>query len=256
MPATIKLAREYGDNLGIILVESQGATQTAAEKFAWEHKWMGTGAMWTGERPFATGSRGLPNFALLSAEGKVLLMGNPNSMHGDIKDAIEAEIKKAQGAPDGSPKSLKKAYTNFAKGKYAKAVAEARKVAAKGGADSEDAEALAKEFVTRIEGKFDRVQFLMDQAYLVRAESMLKDLTKAAKELEEVAEKIATLEAAFAAEGMKDEMKAAKLFAKLEDKMKEEGMDEKILKKIAKFVEKNSSMKVAKRAKHLVSLGS
>ncbi len=250
------MSREYGDNLGIILVESQGATPAAAEKFAWERKWMGTNAMWTSESPFNTGSRGLPNFALLSNEGKVLLMGNSNAMHGKIADAIELEIERAQGAPDGSPKSLKKAYSNFAKGKYAKAVAEARKVAAKGGADSEDAEALAKEFITRIEGKFDRVQFLMDQAYLVRAESMLKDLTKAAKGLEEVAEKIATLEAAFAAESMKDEMKAAKAFAKLEEKLMESGLDEKILKKIAKFAEKNSSMKVAKRAKHLVSLGS
>ncbi len=251
---TIKLAREYGDDLGVILVESQGASASAAEQFAWQNKWMGTATTWTTERPFATGSKGLPNFALLSAEGEVLLMGNPLSMHGKITDAIEAEIEKAQGAPEGSPKSLKKAYTNFGKGKYAKAVAEARKVAAKGGEGADAAQALAKDFITRIEAKFDRVQWLMDQTYLIKAESMLKDLTKKAKGLEEVAAKIASLEAAFATEDMLEEMKAAKAFAKLEEKLIEDGLDDKILKKISKFAEKNSSAIVAKRAKRLASL--
>ena len=256
MPSTIKMANEYGDSLGIILVESQGATQLAADKFAWNKKWMGTGVMWTTESPFNTGSRSLPNFALLSNEGKVLMMGNPLAMHGKMKDAIDAEIEKAMSAPKGTPKALKKAYSSFAKGKYAKAIADLRKIAMKGGDDAEDAEALAKAFITRLEGKFTRVEWLLEKAYLVEAEAMLKDLAKSTKGIEEVAEKTASLTETFAAADMKDEMKAAKAYAKLEEKLMESGLDEKLIKKLAKFADKNSSMKVAKRAQHLVSLGS
>lgn len=256
MPATIKMAREYGDNLGIILIESQGATQTEAEKFAWGKKWMGTSAMWTGERPFNTGAGGLPNFALLSSEGKVLLMGNPLAMHGQITDAIDAELEKSMNAPEGTPKSLKKAYATFAKGKYAKSIADIRKVALKGGDGAEDAEALAKAFIARVETKFARVDWLLENAYLIEAEDMLSGLVKSTKGLTEVADKTATLQGTFSAEGMKGELKAAKAYAKLEEKLMEEGLDAKLLKKLSKFVDSNSDAKVVKRAKHLISLGS
>jgi hypothetical protein len=256
VPATIKLAEEYGDSLGIILVESQGATQTEAEKFAWGKKWMGTGAMWTCERPFDTGAGGLPNFALLSNEGKVLLMGNPLAMHGQITEAIEAEIEKAMDAPEGTPKDLKKAYGTFAKGKHAKAIEDLRKIALKGGEGAEDAENHAKLLIARVEAKFARVDWLLENAYLIEAETAFEGLVKSTKGLEEVAEKTAALQATMDADDMKEEMKAAKAFAKLEEKLMEEGLDEKLLKKIAKFAESNADRKVTKRAQHLISLGS
>lgn len=250
------MSHEYGDKLGIVLVESQGASASDAEKFAWKKKWMGSSVMWTGERPFDTGAKGIPNFALLSNEGKVLMMGNPLSMHGKIVDAIDAEIEKSMSAPEGTPKSLKKAYATFAKGKYAKAIADIRKVAAKGGDGAEDAEALAKEFITRIEAKFARVDWLLEHAYLVEAEEMFDGLVKSTKGLEEAAEKTTSLKETFASDEMKVEMKAAKAFAKLEGKLMEDGLDEKLIKKVAKFVKGNSDAKVAKRAQHLISLGS
>ncbi|MDF1836932.1 MAG: hypothetical protein P1V35_03605, partial [Planctomycetota bacterium] len=221
--------------MGIILVESQGASALDAEKFAWNKKWMGTDVMWTGERPVNTGARGIPNFALLDNEGKVIMMGNPMALHGKLTDAIDAEIEKATSAPEGTPKSLKKAYTTFAKGKYAKAIADIRKVAAKGGDGAEDAEALAQKFITRIEAKFARVDWLLEHGYLIEADEMFSGLVKSTKGLTEVAEKTTSMQETFGSDEMKGEMKAAKAFAKLEEKIQEDGLDAKLLKKLAKF---------------------
>ncbi|MCA9001445.1 MAG: hypothetical protein KDB61_05950, partial [Planctomycetes bacterium] len=147
------------------------------------------------------------------------------------------------------------AHAIFAKGKYAKAIEDLKKLALKGGEIGESADALAKDFIKRLEGKFARVDWLLENAYLVKAEEAFDDLAKATKGVEELAEKTAALQATFDAEDMKEEMKAAKELAKLEEKLMEDGLDAKILKKIAKFAESNADKKVAKRAQHLVSLG-
>tara|TARA_R110002072_G_scaffold101524_10_gene223583 strand:+ start:3308 stop:4060 length:753 start_codon:yes stop_codon:yes gene_type:complete len=250
------MAREFGDDLAVIFVECQGASREGTERFAWNQKWMGTGAMWTSERPFDTGAKGIPNFALLSSTGEVLLMGNPNAMHGAIKDAIESEIKGAQSAPEDAPKSLKKAWKSFAKGDFGKAIDEARKVESRGDEDAGQATATATAFLANIETKFARVDWLLENAYLVEAQDLFKDLAKSCKNVDDLEERIAGLEKTFDADGFDDELEAAEAFAKLEQKLSEEGFDEKLLRKLEKFVEKNGSARVGKRAQHLLSLSS
>ena len=71
MPTSIKLQEEFGEDLQVIFVESQGADRAKMEGFALRKKWFGTTAMWTTERPFDSGSRGLPNYVLIGADGKV-----------------------------------------------------------------------------------------------------------------------------------------------------------------------------------------
>ena len=115
MPASIELQEHYGDDLQVIFVESQGASEEKAIGFAYGRKWMGNQAMWTRERPVQVPGRGLPKFALLSAEGELLLQGNPLSMKKKIEQAIDGEIKKAKSAPSGTPKSLSKAWKAFGK---------------------------------------------------------------------------------------------------------------------------------------------
>ena len=248
------MAREFGEDLAIILVESQGTPDDEAEKFAWDHKWMGTDAMWTSERPFDTGAGGLPNFALLSATGEVLLMGNPNSMHGKIKDAIEAEIENAKSAPEGTPKELVKAWKAFAKGDYAKALAEARKVEAKGGEAGEYAGTTITKFIERVNGKFARVDWMLENGYTMKAVNLSKTLAKGTKGLADFSEKNTGLGEMFAGEDFKSEMTAAKAFAKLEEKLGEEGFDEKLVKKLAKFASKHSETKTGARAQQLLKL--
>ena len=77
MPAALNLASEHGDDLAVLFVQAQGLSADESEAFALGRKWLGTPAMRTAERPFATGSRGLPNFALVSSDGMILLKGQP-----------------------------------------------------------------------------------------------------------------------------------------------------------------------------------
>ena len=90
MPATVKLKEEYGSDLAVILVECQGADEQKFMKFAAARKWLGREMMWTRERPFMTGAKGLPNYALLDETGKIVSMGNPLRDHGKITDEIDA----------------------------------------------------------------------------------------------------------------------------------------------------------------------
>mgnify|MGYP001445454962 CR=1 FL=1 len=143
MPASLKLQEEYGDQIQVIFVESQGATGDAAEKFAFQRKWLSGHSMWTTERPFDSGSRGLPNFVLLSNDGEVLLKGNPMAMKGKIEDAIAAEVRKTKKAPADTPKALEKAWKEFRKGEYSKAITAAQKAATKPEVE-EDATAAAE----------------------------------------------------------------------------------------------------------------
>ncbi len=254
MPATKKMAEKYGEDLAIVFVEVQGAGQKKAEAFAWERKWMGTHAMWTSERPFSTGARGIPNYALLSATGEVLMKGNPISDHGKIEDAVEAQIELAKSAPEDAPKSLNKAYKAFAKGDYAKAIAEAKKVHAKGGEDATAAEALAADFQARVQAQFERVDFLLENGYVNRALDLTKSLGKSTKGLEDFAEANAKLEETLKSEDMKAEIAAAKAFGKLEEKLFEDGLEEKLVKKLTRFVDKHGETSVGKRAQHILSL--
>ena len=123
----VKMQEQYGDDLNIVLVEVQGATAEKVEKFALDHEWFGTSAMWTVERPFNTGARGIPNCVLLSPDGEVVLKGHPVSLHAEIEDHIATAKRTRTKLPAGMPKDLSSAWKAFAKGKLDDAAKEARK---------------------------------------------------------------------------------------------------------------------------------
>ena len=108
MPATVKLKEEYGSDLAVILVECQGADEAKFMKFAAGHKWLGREMMWTRERPFMTGAKGLPNYALLDETGTIVAMGNPMRDHGKITSEIDAAIARSKKGPKGLPKEAAK----------------------------------------------------------------------------------------------------------------------------------------------------
>ena len=254
MPSSIKRARELGDDFALIFVESQGHTIQEAEAMAWDRKWMGTHAMWTTEAPFRTEGNGLPSFALLNNEGEIILSGNPLAMKKDIEEAIDAEIAKSKQAPEGTPKSLKKAWKSFAKGDYAKAVAAAQKVVDKGGEDSEDAQVTVDTFVKRVESEFGRVEWMLDNGYLIEAKDVLKALGKATKGLAAVNEQKTALQSRLDAPELEDELDAAKGLVRIEKGLYEDGFGDKTAKTLERFIKKNSGTKAAERAQHLLQL--
>ena len=121
MPASLQLSADHKENLTVIFVECQALEPEKLEAFLYEKEWMGTDALWAMERPFSTGSRTLPSFALLSNEGKLLLKGSPRSMKSKIEETIKKEISRSKKGPDDVPKSLKKAWKDFCQAKYGSA---------------------------------------------------------------------------------------------------------------------------------------
>ena len=250
----MKKAREFGDDLAIIFVESQGATQERMERFVWDRGWMGTTAMWTREAPFRTGSNGIPNFALIGADGKILMKGHPMSMQSKVVKAIEAEIKKGKGAPDDAPRSLKSAYKALAKGDYAKAHAAARRVVARAGDDAAAAEAFIESVDARFDKTLKRVEYLLSSGYALRATALHDELRAGAKGNDDLEARAAALTGSMNSDLISDEMKLDRAFSKLEEKLHEKGLDEKLLKRVRKMAEKNEASRVMRRARRILDL--
>jgi hypothetical protein len=254
VPASIKLLEEYGDDLAVVFIESQGTSPEKTAQFIMKQRWMGSSAMWTNERPFSTGSKGLPSFALLSADGKVLAKGN--HMTSRDKDLIAAEVKAAKNAPEGTPKALSKAWKNFNKGKIAKAIEEAQKVGAKKPELAEDATLAATEFETRVHARLDRVTWLLENGYPVEAKSQLSALMKQLKGADDLLGVAAEIEGRFEDDSMKLEFEAAGALNRTLDKLLADGRDDKLFDKVTKLAEKYSGTKVAERARAYVAMRS
>ena len=247
MPASLKLQEEYGDQIQVIFVECQGATPEAAEKFAFQRKWLANRAMWTSERPFSTGMPGLPNFALLSNEGEVLLKGRPMEMKGAIEEAIEAEIRRGKKAPEDTPKALEKAWKEFRKGEYSKAIAAAQKAATKPEVE-EDATAAVELFQTRAGAALDQVSWCMENGYLSKAEDQLKVLKKSMKGQEELMTRAQALEEELESEAYEAEWDACKAFEKVMTKVNKKGPDARTRKSLEAVAEKHPGTKNGERA--------
>ena len=253
MPASLKLQEEYGDQIQVILIESQGATPQAAEKFAFQRNWLNGPSMWTSERPFSTGARGLPNFVLLSNDGEVLLKGNPMAMKGKIEEAIAAEVRKGKKAPEGTPKALEKAWKELRKGEYSKAITLATKAGSKAEV-AEDAAATVKLFEARAGAALDELAWCMENGYLTQAEDRLEVLKKTLKGQEELMNRAGELLQELESEAFEAEWAACKDFEKLMSKVSRKGVDERTGKSLEALVEKHPGTKNAERAAHMASM--
>lgn len=253
MPSAIKKQREYGDDLAVIFV-SGSSSRDEIEKFTWNRGWRGTSAMWTQEAPLRTGANGIPNFALLGADGQLLMKGHPGAMASKVKKAIEEEIKKGKKAPEGAPKSLKGAYKSLGKGDFAKAHAAASKLVEKGHADAKLAEDFVAGVEDRIDRQFKRVDWLLERGYAIKADEVFDALKAGVKGLESYEERMASLGEVMDSDQVKAELKVDKGLTKLEEKLGEEGLDPKLLKKLAKFADKNADSRVTKRAQKLLEI--
>jgi hypothetical protein len=244
------LAEEYGDALQVIFVECQGATRDQFEAFVWKQKWMGpANAMWTEERPFQTLGNGLPETALLGIDGKILLQGYPGNFGKKLEEMLAAEIKKSKDAPAGTAAPLKKAWTSFAKGEIAAALAECDKLG------TDEAKAAREEFAARTNARVARAKWLIENGFLVEAEKHLDRLAKDVKgapELESLvnAEVTRMNDPALAAE--RDAGKAVSaLFGQI---AKKKPFDAPNVQKAESLAEKHAGTKSAERAARFAAL--
>jgi len=258
VPASIKLQQEFGDALQVLFVECQGADLEKSEAFAWRQKWMGTRAIWTDERPLEVAGSGLPKFALLDTEGKLLLEGNPLAMKKQIEEAIAEQVKKATSAPAGTPDKLAKTWARFVKGDIAAALAECEKL----GTDAslaEPAKTLRAEMMTRAEGKIARGQWLVTNGYVAEASEHFAGLAKAVKGSHELESKISDELTRLQApdKTLSAEAEASKALASLQQKMvKDKAFEDANVKALQKLAEKHAGTKAAERAARLAKLAS
>lgn len=251
MPAAVKLQAEYGDELQVIFVHSQKGTDQQIVRRQLERGWLGNQAMWTNEYPFRTNAGGLPNFALLDAEGRVVMHGISTRLMKQMEDKIAELVKTAEDAPESVPKPLAKAYESMQAGEYAKALAVFDKQIEKpSGGKAEIAEAAAKlrgELVERANAHMARIDWMLDHGYAEAGAEALDDFVKAAKKIEFVQEGVAALKEKLGSDEMKAELAAAGDLAKIERKIYEDPKG-KHRRSLERFLEKHGGTQAAKRA--------
>ena len=253
MPASIKLQEEFGEDLQVIFVESQGADRAKMEGFALRKKWFGTTAMWTTERPFDSGSRGLPNYVLIGADGKVIEKGSyATSKTGDV---IADAIKAARRAPDGVPKALRGAWKSFGKGNVGKAVSAALKVRKRGEFVEQADEALAS-FREAVGRSLDQVDWCVENGFLIEAQAKLDGMKKGLKGAAGLLERALAIEERIDSPALEGELEACKKFDRILKAVHEDGFGkrDKNLKALEKFVKVHADTLAATRAQHLLDL--
>lgn len=259
MPAAVKLQEEYGDDIQVIFVESQNSGFGKSVGMATKSGWLGNQAIWTNNYLFSSPGRGLPSFTLLDGEGKVVLSGSSNSMHGQIVDNIERMIKAKGEGPEGVPSSVAKVYTDLAKGSYAKAATRAEKVLAKPGSkDTAAVVAAAEAALAAVQARFDgqlaRAEWLLANGFPLRSKELTESLMKGAKGNADLSDKATAFHTKLTSGDFKADFSAAKELAKIESALYEDGGSDKLVKKLQELSSEAAGSPVAKRAEALVDI--
>lgn len=258
MPTAVKLQSEYGNAIQVILVESQGASQEDSLAFALKNKWLGNQAIWTTERPFSTGGNGLPSYALLGPDGKVIFTGNSASDHSKIQKAIEEMVKKASSAPADAPDAVAKLYKELDRGNYAKAAVEARKLSDKAAGKDEATSTAVRKFegllTEKVRRDAARVRTLVERGEWIQAQAIQEALMKAVKGEDALAEPTVGLTALFEGPDAQKALADAKELDRLAQAVFVAGKDEKAVKKLRKFATDHTGTKVGERADMLAGL--
>jgi hypothetical protein len=251
------MQEEYGDKIQVVFVAVQGESPQQAQAFALKKKWLGGRAMWTSERPFDTGLQGIPATVLVSSAGEVLFVEYP--IEGKLKDLIDEDLKTKEKGPKDVPDPVRKAYADFAKGNWGKALVAAQAVIDKpppkdGDAAVAAAKAALDEFKKGIDARFARVDALVAEGLFDRALDELGAIAKAAKGDAELTQRHADALARVNGDDLKAERDAAAALSKLEKKLYANGPEDSSCKQLEAFAEKYSGTKAGDRASYLDSL--
>jgi hypothetical protein len=251
----LKTQAEHGDDIQVVFVECQGAKLDEVEAFALDHKWFGTSAVWTLERPVTNDARGLPNCIVLDADGQVVAMGDPHALHKDIEELIKSTKRSRGRLPDGMPKELTAAWKAFAKGDYGTALAETQALSKAGGQEAlaEAAGELADRVLAEAKARVDRAVRMVEEGCFSAAHDAAKELLPNLGQLDE-AERAKELLARLTGDELAAEVEAEKALAKLEKPLYEKGLDKGIAKRLEKVAEKHAGTKAGERAQRLAKL--
>ena len=248
---SLKLQEELGDDITVLFVQSQEATDQEAEKFVYTHKWYNERSLWVTETPFDTGNHGLPNYALLSNDGEVLAMGDPRSDHSKIQDLIKEQLKIAKKGAKGMAASCVKATADFEKGDIAAAI---NSLGSAPEAEKAAADKLKSSLETRAFAKVARLDWYIEAAAFDRADKLLSVLQKGVAGHEKLEAAVKQLSDKLADKEMAQEREAGKALAKVEKLIAGGGLDDVAVKQLKALTSKYPKTRAAKRADHLISL--
>jgi len=261
VPAALKLKEEYGDDLQIIFAESQNSGLEKSIDLALKNEWLVHDVIWSSDYVFSIPGNGLPKFALLDAQGKVVLQGRSSDLKKKMETEIERMVKESGAGPADAPKAVAKIYSDLGKGNYSKAMTAAVKLKAKPGSkDTElvvsSTEAAIKGINGRLDSHLARADWMLQNGYPLRALDLTKSLVKGVKGNDEMTAKVDSSLAKFEEEGVVAQLSAAKDLAKLESKLFEDGKSEKIAAKLADFARENVGTPIGDRAGKLAAIAS
>ena len=257
VPSALKLQETFGDELQVILVECQASSPEAAIAFALGQKWLGGRAMWTSERPFDTGSGSLPQCVLLDREGHVLLKGNPTALHKEIERQIAAQIELGQSPPPDADPVARPAWSEFARGRYARAFRAAGEAEAQHAGDPARLAELARAraaFRARLVKRIERVRWLADNAWYDEADSALDTLAAGLRGSGEHAACLAELRTKLADPKLAVDRSAARHLARLRARFYESGGDAAAVRELERFAKEHAKSQTGERALELVRL--
>ncbi|HEX5010914.1 MAG TPA: hypothetical protein VFY71_10975 [Planctomycetota bacterium] len=256
---SIKLQEEYGDKLQVVFVSVGNDTPQAVQAFALAKKWLGGHAIWTSEEPFETGLGYIPAAVLLDSTGKVQIVDNPMNAHKQIVDLIDADLDQIKKGPEDAPDAVRKAWAEFGKGGWAKAISMAQALIDKppttdGEKVVSAAKAALESFNKAIDASLARVDLALGAGRFDRAQAELDALGKAVKGDVNLTKRVADALAKVNGDDLKVERDAAVDLAKLEKKLYENGPEKNSAKSLMAFAEKHKGTKAAERAEALADI--
>jgi hypothetical protein len=248
---SLKMQEELGDDISVLFVHSQEASDEEVERFVYSHKWLNDRSLWTVEQPFNTGNHGLPNYALLGNDGEILAMGDPRTDHSKIEDLIKEQVKIAKKGAKGAPASCVKASADFEKGDIAAAI---KSLGSAPEADKAVADKLKASLETRAFAKVARLEWYIEAAAFDKADKLLPVLQKGVAGHEKLEAAVKQLADKLSDKEMAQEREAGKALAKVEKLISGGGLDDVAVKQLKALSAKYPKTRAAKRADHLVAI--
>jgi hypothetical protein len=257
VPHAFKLDKELGKSgLVIVMVESQMGDASKADvvgflmqKFPKDFPNSDVFVTVGENGPFPSGSSGLPHCAVIGADGRLAVIGNPGALGGKLDDAIQEELKKVQTGWGKSPEVKKARALMYGKKKLGEAAAA---LAAAESKIKEDAREDFAEAKAELDAKYaslkSAVAALMAEGRFADAKAAATEFQKAVKGKAEWEGEATTLVAEFAKPEVDKELKLEKTLAGILKSIGDKKPTEEHAKKLGEFAKKNDGSKVAARA--------
>ena len=256
IPETLRLKAKYGDDLQLLFAETGGASENQVLSFALSKGWLGSPAMWTTELPLRREGNDTPYFALLSAEGEIVLEGVTTERATEIETSVAELVKDGEKVPRETSRELAKALAESGEGNFARARELALKeldAAGEDAAKAQDAKHVIAQIEERLDLKVKQARWMLENGYPIEAGEAIDKLGKSVKGWEERENQLAGFAEELATPEMKLELEAQKALQKIERKVFEDP-DVRWVKSLQRIVEKYPRTKTAERAKKLAKI--